>query len=431
MSDPEDMDNAYGEDEEGEFELNEDEMVEIGDDEDYVPEGGEGLELEIVDGDEQDDENEDDIIDDSQEKFMGHNNEPIYAVAVSHKGSQVVSGGGDDQAFLWTAEKVTGTRVSKHSDSVVAVAFSADDEWIATGGMDGVVVVKNKATEMKLEGPGSDIEWVAWHPKHNILLAGSADTTVWMFNIAEEGAMMGVFAGHNDVVTCGSFTPNGRRVVTGSMDGTLKLWEPNGSNLIHTFGGHGFHEGGVVAMAFKEGEDPIVATGGSDGTVCMVRLDTKKILSKFVHKEVSGSTRRPAQRQMNEDGEEEDGEVEEEMDDGVSVETVVFCPTLPWLVSGGTDGRVIVWDLSVQAKRSVLVHPDSHAVVRCIFLPQSVKLITACADGKVRKYDARSTTLESTLSGHRDAILDMVLLADGKRVVTASDDGTARVFVVG
>ena len=152
----------------------------------------------------------------------------------------------------------------------------------------------------------------------------------------------------------------------------------------------------------------MVATGGSDGAVCLVRLDTKKIIAKFQHGE-------PIQHQ-NQSNDDDDVEVEQE---GCSVESVAFCPKLPWLVSGGTDGRVIVWDLAVQAKRSILSHGANNAIVRSLFIPDSIILITACSDNLVRKWDVRASQLLKTYMGHSEAILDMTLLSDGKHVVTA------------
>ena len=424
MAYDEEEDDVVEDEEDGEFVLNEEDMIVINDDDEYIPTGGgddDGEEDEALEGEEAED-----VVDESIHVFTGHGKQPVYAVAAAHKSDTLASGGGDDRAFVWTPQQSKGTVLGKHEDSVVAVSFSSDDSWVASAGMDGVIHVRQVATqkELTLDGPGADIEWIAWHPKHLVLLGGSADTTVWMWNVAEGGMIMGVFAGHTDSVTCGAFTPNGRRVITGSMDGSLKLWEPNGTSLIHTFSGHQFHQGGIVSMATKTEGDPLVATGGSDGSVCLIRLDTKKILAKFQHGEPNAQ---PKRDRYDDDEEVEDQEEEEE---GCSVETVAFCPTLPWLVSGGTDGRVVVWDLSVQAKRSVLMHPDSEAVVRCLFLPQSVHLITACADGKVRKWDVRASQMEKALTGHQDAILDMALLHDGKRVVTASDDGTCRIFQV-
>ena len=71
-----------------------------------------------------------------------------------------------------------------------------------------------------LEGP-SDVDWLAWHNKGNVLLAGSSDGTVWMW-LAATGACMQVFAGHEGAVTCGIFTPDGRSVVTGGADATVQ-----------------------------------------------------------------------------------------------------------------------------------------------------------------------------------------------------------------
>lgn len=42
-----------------------------------------------------------------------------------------------------------------------------------------------------LEGPGQAIEWVSWHPQGDIILAGSEDFSVWMWN-ARSGAFMQV-----------------------------------------------------------------------------------------------------------------------------------------------------------------------------------------------------------------------------------------------
>ena len=42
-----------------------------------------------------------------------------------------------------------------------------------------------------LEGPGEEVLWVAWHPKGQVVLAGSADFTAWMW-LAQTGACMQV-----------------------------------------------------------------------------------------------------------------------------------------------------------------------------------------------------------------------------------------------
>merc|ERR1719473_246010 len=77
----------------------------------------------------------------------------------------------------------------------------------------------------KLEGPGEDISWIDWHPKGNVLVAGSNDCTAWMWN-ATKGAQMQCFVGHGGALLCGGFLPNGKLLVTGSEDGTARVWSP-------------------------------------------------------------------------------------------------------------------------------------------------------------------------------------------------------------
>jgi WD40 repeat protein len=76
--------------------------------------------------------------------------------------------------------------------------------------MDGKIFIFNNQNGQKLsslEGP-TEIVWLKWHPKGNVLLAGSEDGTVWMWSIPS-GACMSVFTGHLEQVSCGDFTPDG------------------------------------------------------------------------------------------------------------------------------------------------------------------------------------------------------------------------------
>lgn len=51
-------------------------------------------------------------------------------------------------------------------------------------------------------------QWVRWHPRGHVVLAGSEDSSVWMWN-ADTSAFMNTFLGHGGSVTCGDFTPDG------------------------------------------------------------------------------------------------------------------------------------------------------------------------------------------------------------------------------
>jgi WD40 repeat protein len=52
------------------------------------------------------------------------------------------------------------------------------------------------------------LQWLKWHPRGHLIIAGSEDCNVWMWN-ADHNAFLNTFAGHSSTVTCGDFTPDG------------------------------------------------------------------------------------------------------------------------------------------------------------------------------------------------------------------------------
>lgn len=292
-------------------------------------------------------EDDDDGEDDSLQVFDGHG-EAVLAVAWSPAAAPgaapttardlVATGGQDDGAFLWrvgqdaleaTGGTLSTTRLGGHTDSVAAVAFSANGLLLATGGLDGAVrvwepaAVANAANASAnansndddaaaagpsplrvLDGPGGGIEWLAWHPRGEVVLAGSEDYTAWMW-LARTGQCLGVLSGHSGSVAAGAFTPDGRTVVTagGRGDASLRRWNPKTGECTGVLSGHPFHPGDVAATAGRgeDGEDEeeeedndegggltclsihadgaACLTGAADGTLRVSNLQTMRLIA--------------------------------------------------------------------------------------------------------------------------------------------------------
>lgn len=167
-------------------------------DEDHLE--GEGADVEIV------------VEDNSIQHFPNHN-ASVFAVSMHPTQPIAASGGQDDLGYLWNTQ--TGDVVATlegHTESVTSTAFSSDGELVACGAMDGKVrlwrhVGKDTWTIWEflteLQGPdevmvsrslyvfpGSrfspsfifvTVKWLRWHPRGPVLLAGSADSTVWLW----------------------------------------------------------------------------------------------------------------------------------------------------------------------------------------------------------------------------------------------------------
>jgi len=65
---------------------------------------------------------------------------------------------------------------------------------------------------------------VSFSPDGKRIVSGSQDKTVKVWD-AQTGQETLTLKGHSDLVTSVSFSPDGKRIVSGSGDKTLKVWD--------------------------------------------------------------------------------------------------------------------------------------------------------------------------------------------------------------
>ena len=165
----------------------------------------------------------------------------------------LATGSGDDRALLVDARELQVLAdLGTAGDSIISVKFYQGKEgsgggksgqeapvYLATASMDGVIRIycSNPETGIELkcsfEGPGEGIEcnWIDWHSRGPILIAGYSDGSVWMWNVAllDTGSdpVMSIFAGHvTTPATSGAFSPDGKMIITGSEEGILLVHNP-------------------------------------------------------------------------------------------------------------------------------------------------------------------------------------------------------------
>jgi energy-coupling factor transporter ATP-binding protein EcfA2 len=78
-----------------------------------------------------------------------------------------------------------------------------------------------------LEGHHSTVNSVNFSPDGKTLVSGSGDNTIKLWNV-ETGKEIRTLKGHDNLVNSVSFSPDGKTLASGSVDKTIKLW--NGSN---------------------------------------------------------------------------------------------------------------------------------------------------------------------------------------------------------
>jgi eukaryotic-like serine/threonine-protein kinase len=95
---------------------------------------------------------------------------------------------------------------------------------------------------------------VAFNPNGRVMLTGSLDCAARLWN-TETGKPVGPRLQHASGITAAAFSHDGKQVLTGSYDGTARLWESASSKPISLPLAHG---GKITAVAFSP-DDRLVA----------------------------------------------------------------------------------------------------------------------------------------------------------------------------
>ena len=154
-------------------------------------------------------------------------------------------------------------------------------------------------------------------------------------------AQLGVFLGHIDHVNCVAFSPDGRRLVSGASDKTIRVWDVITGKQITQFERH---TGAVNSVAFSPDGTRIVS-GSSDFTVRVWDVHSGKQITQL------------------------------ERHTG-AVNSVAFSPDGTRIVSGSSDFTVRVWDVH-SGKQITQFEEHSEPISSVAFSPDGVKVVSA------------------------------------------------------
>jgi hypothetical protein len=207
------------------------------------------------------------------------------------------------------------------------------------------------------------------------------------------------FKGHNGWVTAVTFSPDGRRLASGSWDRTLKFWEVSTGEQLGAVA-HDMKE--VQALAFSR-DGRWLATENSSDTTSLRDPSTGQEIRILRSDKPLG----PLGSNW--------------------VYSIAFSPDGRWLASALDDKTVRLWDVNTGKKMRDLTGLR-RAVVYIAFSPNGRLLATGDDQKSIRIWDPASGEEIYKLTGHKKPVYAVAFSPDGRWLASASGDKTVKIW---
>ncbi|MEM9087929.1 MAG: hypothetical protein AAGC93_04210 [Cyanobacteria bacterium P01_F01_bin.53] len=307
---------------------------------------------------------------------------------------KIVSAGGDNTLHLWNEHGEQLATWEGHQRGVHSVDWSPDGAYFASASADHSIKIWTAAGELvrSLRGHEDAVWRVSYSPDGDRLASVSSDRTLRLWT-AKGSKLLKTYSGHTDTIWHVSFSHDGHHLITASEDNTLRLWHPK-KGLVQTITGH---DGGIWCANFGPG-GKFLASGGADGVIRLwsitwqgqhdIRIEPNPLMLRG-HRDW--------------------------------VRSLSFSANGTVLASGSDDGTVRLWSL----------------------LPTSLKALqnTTAPEHSTDLQNARENTIDGDMAsqllppliGHEGVVWDVDFDHaggdnEGERLVTASTDGTIRIW---
>ena len=240
--------------------------------------------------------------------------------------------------------------------------------------------------------------------------------------------------GHSDAILSLNLNPNGKKIVSGSADKTLKVWDATTGKEILTINGH---EGSVKSVSYSPDGKKIVS-GSADKTIKVWDAETgKEALTLKGHSdEVWTASYSPDGKKIASGSADKtikvwDAETGKEAltlkGHDWNVTKVNFSPDGKRIVSGSWDCKIKIWD-SNTGKEIYNIEGINWSVTSVNFSPDGLRIVSSRWDNTIQVWDGISCKEILSFKGHTKRIHDVNFSPDGMKIVSGSYDGTVKVW---
>ncbi|KDO33510.1 hypothetical protein SPRG_02318 [Saprolegnia parasitica CBS 223.65] len=334
----------------------------------------------------------------------------------------------------------------EQKESIVTFAWRPKHRQLVTASRNSLLRlwdIDTKTCLRTIKTADSPILCMDFDPTGTLVATGGSDRSVKVFDI-EKGFCTHSFKKHTGIVTLVKFhwDPKQLLVASSSDDSTVRVWDLYAQKEVACIKDH---MNPATTVAFALDGDTLLSSG-RDKVINFWDLRTQKLLQTVLaHEPVTGLVVLPSQSGITFVTAGEKGQLKRWVFDGAACSVVAS--------QAKEDARVKYTDLLLNADQLVAVTAEHNLLVfgandlvrsRQIigfnddilalkFVPTadgaglSEQLVAATNSEQIRVMHRETLSCE-LLSGHTDIVMALAVSPDGKYLVSASKDGTARVW---
>lgn len=336
---------------------------------------------------------------------------PACSATFSSDGQRIALGLFDDAVIeVWNLSPgrrpsiIRGRRSSARDDavrtsafSVRAIAFSQSGDQLVSCSSDKIIKLWNTTTLhcTKTLAINDIVHSIAFAPDGRRLVV-SVDSTNDAVRVCDlrTGRISQTMQSHDGPVCKAIFSTDGKRLISASFDGSVRIWPAESS---HPYGSHLGYGGKTDSLTLSSGGRWFASASEQDG----YRLRIWNTANVEDVQELHGHNS--------------------------SVRAIDFSANDQWLASGSANGTTRIWDVS--RGRCVRVLPgQAQAVHSVAFSPNLRSLISGLEDGTLELWDLLHSSCVRTLRGHSAAVGAVVVSPDGGCIASGACDSLVKVW---
>lgn len=213
-----------------------------------------------------------------------------------------------------------------------------------------------------------------------------------LYKIEDKANGIKKLRGHTAEIKSVAFSPDGTKIVSGSRDRTVKIWNVRTGTVIHTLQGH---TAKVISVDWSPDGTKIASGGSEDRTIQIWNADTGEIYKTL-----------QIVRNSNKSG---------------TVNEIAFSPDGTKLSSCIADGTVKIWDITSGISiKTLRDNRKNHNILSAAWSPDGTKIVCGSnQNGSIQIRDVMSGAALKTFQDQKGPVVSIAWSPDGSKIVSA------------